>query len=94
MVKTRSPQIARDECPLGSGDFQSSRYYMDEYPDWVRDWNGARPAERLAGQQWELLLEAHRYRHRDRDDRPYEVALQVYLIGTIVPASRPISQCG
>ena len=61
-----------------SGDFQSSRYYMDKYPEWVSKWNGQRLAEQLGGQQWQLLLEPQQYRPGRRDDRPYEVDLKGY----------------
>ena len=61
-----------------SGDFQSSRYYMDKYPDWVNKWNGQRLAEQLGGKQWELLLDPQKYRPGRRDDRPYEVDLKGY----------------
>jgi predicted AlkP superfamily pyrophosphatase or phosphodiesterase len=61
-----------------TGDFQSSQYYMDAYPEWVNDWNQKRQAESLSGKNWELLLEQAQYRHRDKDDRPYEVDLKGY----------------
>ena len=61
-----------------NGDFQSSRYYMEKYPDWVVTWNRQRKAEQLAGKQWELLLEPLRYRLAHQDDRPYEVDLKGY----------------
>jgi len=59
-----------------TGDFQSSAWYMDQYPRWVRDWNARRNAEALAGKQWELLTEQSRYLFADRDDRAYEVDLK------------------
>jgi predicted AlkP superfamily pyrophosphatase or phosphodiesterase len=61
-----------------TGDFQSSEYYMDAYPEWVNDWNRKRQAESVSGKHWELLLEQTQYRHRDQDDRPYEVDLKGY----------------
>ena len=61
-----------------TGDFQSSSYYMESYPAWVKTWNGQRHAEALGGEQWELLLDSSRYLFRDRDDRPYEVDLKGY----------------
>ena len=76
-----------------TGDFQTSRYYYDEYPAWVRAWNDERRAERYAGQQWALLLERSAYQWADRDDRPYEVDLKGY--GRVFPhafgeASHPL----
>jgi hypothetical protein len=61
-----------------TGDFESSTYYMDEYPDWVDNWNGERKAERLGDGQWELFLNPEKYRPGRRDDRPYEVDLKGY----------------
>ena len=59
-----------------TGDFQSSAYYMEAYPEWVQDWNARRKAESLAGKKWDLLLESDRYRFADYDDRPYEIDLK------------------
>jgi predicted AlkP superfamily pyrophosphatase or phosphodiesterase len=61
-----------------NGDFQSSSYYMDNYPDWVSNWNGQRKAAQLGGGKWELLLGPEKYRPGRRDDRPYEVDLKGY----------------
>ena len=61
-----------------SGDFQSSAYYMSEYPEWVSAWNGQRKAETMSGGKWNLLLEQSRYRFADQDDRPYELDLKGY----------------
>jgi hypothetical protein len=61
-----------------TGDFQSSLYYMEQYPDWVRNWNGQRRAERLGGKAWELTMDPSRYLLADQDDRPYEVDLKGY----------------
>ena len=61
-----------------TGDFQSSTYYMSEYPQWVRTWNERRMAEALDGRQWTLLLDRSRYIFAENDDRPYEVDLKGY----------------
>jgi predicted AlkP superfamily pyrophosphatase or phosphodiesterase len=61
-----------------TGDFQSSAYYMDKYPDWVNNWNGQRRAEKLDRTQWQLMLDGDRYRPGRKDDRPYEVDLKGY----------------
>ena len=61
-----------------NGDFQSSTYYMDKYPDWVNNWNSQRQAEQLGGQQWQMLLDRNNYRPGRKDDRPYEVDLKGY----------------
>lgn len=61
-----------------TGDFQSSVYYMSEYPQWVQTWNERRMAETLGGRQWTLLLDRTRYLFAENDDRPYEVDLKGY----------------
>ncbi|MEP1471786.1 MAG: alkaline phosphatase family protein [Halieaceae bacterium] len=61
-----------------NGDFQSSRYYMERYPDWVTSWNGQRKAEAFGGKQWELMHDVARYTFGEQDDRPYEVDLKGY----------------
>ena len=59
-----------------TGDFETSAYYMDDYPDWVSRWNAQRRAVALGSSPWQLLLEPGAYRFADRDDRPYEVDLR------------------
>jgi predicted AlkP superfamily pyrophosphatase or phosphodiesterase len=61
-----------------SGDFQTSAYYMNRYPEWMAAWNEQRMAEKMAGGEWALLKNASHYQFADRDDRPYEVDLKGY----------------
>ena len=61
-----------------TGDFQTSSYYYEDYPQWVKDWNGERRAEGFADKRWELLLDKDQYQWAGRDDRPYEVDLRGY----------------
>ena len=61
-----------------TGDFQTSTYYYDDYPRWVKDWNARRLAEDFGGKRWELLLDRSDYQWADQDDRPYEVDLKGY----------------
>jgi predicted AlkP superfamily pyrophosphatase or phosphodiesterase len=61
-----------------NGDFQSSTYYMEKYPDWVGTWNARRQAQDRAGQKWNLLHDVSRYQFAAQDDRPYEVDLKGY----------------
>jgi heat shock protein HslJ len=58
-----------------TGEFVSSTYYYDEYPDWVSQWNAEHLADGYQGKSWELLQDADAYVYRDTDDRPYETAL-------------------
>ena len=61
-----------------TGNFQTSEYYYEDYPEWVKRWNGQDLAGSLSGKEWWLLLEKDRYLLRDQDDRPYEVDLRGY----------------
>jgi predicted AlkP superfamily pyrophosphatase or phosphodiesterase len=47
------------------GFFTTSRYYRDTLPSWVREWNARRPAARLAGRSWDLLMPEGAYSEPD-----------------------------
>jgi predicted AlkP superfamily pyrophosphatase or phosphodiesterase len=66
-----------------SGDFVTSTYYYDTYPDWVSQWNARRRAEGYSGQSWSLLNDAASYLLAAQDDRPYEADLRGY--GRVFP---------
>ena len=57
-----------------SGKFVTSTYYYDDYPEWVKIWNAAKPADRYKGKTWDLLYDRSSYIAGDIDDRPYEAA--------------------
>ena len=57
-----------------SGKFVTSTYYYDDYPEWVKQWNAAKPADRYKGKTWDLLHDRSSYVAGDIDDRPYEGA--------------------
>ena len=38
-----------------SGEFITSRFYYDQYPDWVANWNAQEPTSTYAGNSWPLL---------------------------------------
>jgi len=56
------------------GEFVSSRFYYDRYPDWVAAFNAIRSAQRYANESWDLLLDRSEYEFGDRDDQPWETA--------------------
>ncbi|MBW2010823.1 MAG: alkaline phosphatase family protein [Deltaproteobacteria bacterium] len=66
-----------------TGEFVSSTYYYDQYPNWVNKWNANRPADTYAGKSWNLLYDPSSYIYKDTDDRPYETALPGY--GRVFP---------
>ena len=61
-----------------SGEFITSSFYYDQYPEWVVDWNAGKPADKYAGTSWNLLHDQSTYLFGDADDRPYETALPGY----------------
>lgn len=61
-----------------NGDFITSSYYYDDYPDWSRRWNGHRKAEKYAGTEWKLSQERSTYLLAGQDDRSYEMDLKGY----------------
>jgi hypothetical protein len=66
-----------------TGDFVTSTYYYDAYPEWVRKWNAQRKAKQFAGSSWTLLNDISTYLLAAQDDRPYEVDLKGY--GRVFP---------
>jgi hypothetical protein len=66
-----------------SGDFVTSGYYYDAYPEWAREWNARRKAAEHAGSSWDLLNDPATYVYAHQDDRPYEVDLKGY--GRVFP---------
>jgi len=61
-----------------SGEFVTSTYFYDKYPDWVVAWNAAEPATAFAGKEWTLLHNAADYRFAGADDNEYEMNFPGY----------------
>ncbi len=59
-----------------SGDFVTTTYYYDAYPEWVASWNAERKAEKFAETSWTLLNNVGTYALAHQDDRPYETDLR------------------
>jgi hypothetical protein len=55
-----------------SGNFVTSSYYQDAYPQWALRWNSEHPVDRFANTNWSLLLPQDSYVFGDQDDRSYE----------------------
>jgi len=60
------------------GEFVTSNYYYDQYPQWVNEWNAGKPALAYAGKAWELSREPGKYLFGDRDDKFYETDFPGY----------------
>jgi predicted AlkP superfamily pyrophosphatase or phosphodiesterase len=61
-----------------TGDFVTSSFYYDNYPEWVARWNAEREAESHSGGEWMLMNDPASYLLGDFDDRPYETDLKGY----------------
>ena len=66
-----------------SGEFVTSRFYYERYPEWVTAWNATRPAQRYADKSWELLHEQDSYLYGDQDDQAWEIDFPGY--GRVFP---------
>ncbi len=58
-----------------SGEFVTSNYYYEKYPDWVNEWNARKPASAYADKAWELMRPSSKYLLGAADDRDYETDL-------------------
>jgi len=58
-----------------SGEFITSSYYYDRYPQWVIDWNRQDHASKYDGASWDLLQDRSTYLYGASDDRPFETEL-------------------
>ena len=58
-----------------SGDFITSSFYYDKYPEWVMGWNSQRKSESYQDKYWTLLNDPASYLLFDQDNRPYEADL-------------------
>jgi len=66
-----------------SSEFVTSRFYYDQYPEWVNAFNETDPAERYANQNWELSHDRAEYDYGDKDDQPWETSFGAY--GRVFP---------
>ena len=55
-----------------SGEFITSNYYYQQYPDWVNEWNVRKPAADYADKSWTLTHPQAKYLFGNADDREYE----------------------
>ncbi len=58
-----------------AGEFVTSTYYYDAYPEWVMEWNASKPLERYAGKAWELSHAPETYLFGDKDDQAWETEM-------------------
>ncbi|NOR41327.1 MAG: alkaline phosphatase family protein [Gammaproteobacteria bacterium] len=55
-----------------SGEFVTSSYYYERYPDWVNEWNARKLVAAYADKSWALMHPQAKYLFGDADDRDYE----------------------
>jgi predicted AlkP superfamily pyrophosphatase or phosphodiesterase len=58
-----------------TGQFVTSNYYYDSYPNWVVNWNNQDIPGKYGQTHWSLLNESETYTFGDSDDRSWEVDL-------------------
>jgi len=68
-----------------SGEFVTSTYYLDKYPDWVNAFNETKPAQQFAGTEWQLLNDQDGYLFGGSDNRAWET--DVGGFGRVFPHS-------
>ncbi len=68
-----------------SGEFVTSTYYLDRYPDWVTEFNAQKPAQQFANTSWNLMHDQDSYLFGDSDDREWETNLPGF--GRVFPHS-------
>ncbi|MFD2230434.1 alkaline phosphatase family protein [Alkalimarinus sediminis] len=57
------------------GEFVTSNYYYDQYPNWVTEWNAKKIPQGYGGKTWSLLHAQKTYLFGDSDDREWETDL-------------------
>jgi predicted AlkP superfamily pyrophosphatase or phosphodiesterase len=55
-----------------TGNFVTSNYYMNDLPQWLKDFNQQGNAEKYLSQNWEPLLPIDQYLESTADDVPHE----------------------
>ncbi len=57
---------------MNTGRFMTSTYYMEELPNWVKDFNARNLPQKYLNEIWETFFPIETYIESDRDNRPYE----------------------
>ncbi len=65
------------------GEFVTSTYYYDAYPQWVQEWNSKKLPLQYADTSWDLMHDKSEYIYGDFDDMEYETNLPGY--GVVFP---------
>lgn len=66
-----------------SGQFVTSNYYYEQYPQWVEAWNEQNKYLDYADQKWSLMYDEAKYLFNGKDDQKGEINFPGY--GTVFP---------
>ncbi|MBY5956785.1 alkaline phosphatase family protein [Membranicola marinus] len=55
-----------------TGNFVTSTYFMDELPEWMKEFNAQKLSQEYAKKSWETLYPIDTYEQSTEDDKPYE----------------------
>jgi len=66
-----------------NGEFVTSTYYYQNYPEWVQEWNKKKIPLEYANTSWDLMHDKSTYIYGDFDDMAYETNLPGY--GVVFP---------
>jgi len=55
-----------------SGEFVTSEYYYDKYPEWVSNWNAVKPTKKYHQKPWQLSQPQAKYVFAKQDDQAWE----------------------
>lgn len=58
-----------------TGNWITSTFYMEDLPQWVKDYNAKKRPSELMKQNWTTLLPIDQYSESTADDQPYEAKL-------------------
>lgn len=58
-----------------TGNWITSTFYMNDLPQWVKDYNAKKRPSELMKQNWTTLLPIEQYTESTADDQPYEAKL-------------------
>ena len=61
-----------------AGEFVSSSYYYDAYPEWVSNWNQAGKVDAYSNRAWTLVNAPASYQRINEDDSPWETDFPGY----------------
>lgn len=55
-----------------TGNWITSTYYMNDLPQWVKDYNATKPADKYYALDWNLMYPKETYLQSTADEKPYE----------------------